>query len=518
MDASYPKFELKLDIIDETIKLPEITAQKDLPQQLDDLAVVLTPADLDNLPPFLQFIKENSYIEDDLRKKNSVFLYGRSGDIFKRCFVKVSTFSDYVTTLTDAGAFTRTLLESKLRNLALYFSSGISSEQISNFTKGVCLTNYKFERKGDRSSAFVKIASITIYNSEYQFDDDKTRSLVTFAKYPLFCREVLNARALEANPTTMIELCKQLATIDPSVKIETIVGKELVEKGLNLIYSVGRGGQHPPGLAILKYEGNPENPQDIVGLIGKGVCFDAGGLNIKGTGNIETMYMDKGGACTVLAAFRGIVETKMPVNVVVGVAFVENLVGPDAVHPLDIIKSYKGLTVEIGNTDAEGRLILADTMTYTQLQYKPHTLIEFSTLTGAVGAAIGKNFAGLFTNSDKFAKELKRAGKQAGELLWKLPLGNENRQNMKATHGDLNNKSKNPAPGASNAAGFLEYFVEKGVTWAHIDFASAKSTDTEKFVYSIGATGFGVQLIMNYLNNREPYTPSSETKQESADA
>ena len=134
--------------------------------------------------------------------------------------------------------------------------------------------------------------------------------------------------------------------------------------------------------------GNPENPQDIVGLIGKGVCFDAGGLNIKGTGNIETMYMDKGGACTVLAAFRAIVETKMPVNIVTAVAFVENLVGPDAVHPLDIIKSYKGLTVEIGNTDAEGRLILADAMTYTQLNYKTHTLIEFSTLTGAVGAAI----------------------------------------------------------------------------------------------------------------------------------
>jgi len=140
-------------------------------------------------------------------------------------------------------------------------------------------------------------------------------------------------------------------------------------------------------------------------LIGKGVCFDAGGLNYKKTGAIETMYMDKGiridllfliflkgGACTVLAAFKGIIEAKLPVNVIVGMAFVENLYSPDAYHPLDIIKSYKGLTIEIGNTDAEGRLILADTMSYVQLNNKVHTLLEFSTLTGAVSGALVKQF------------------------------------------------------------------------------------------------------------------------------
>lgn len=513
----YP--QLNLGSVEQTIKLPQLTHQKELPQQIDDLAVLLKPTDLESLPDFLQFVNENSFMQDDLKKKKHIFVYGRSEDKFKRCWIRVSTFNDHVSTLTDAGVFTRNLLNNNLTAIPIYFSSSVTSEQIATFVQGVCLTNYKFDRKGEKSSAFNKINSITLYHAELDLNDEQTRNLINIAQYPLFCREVLNARAFEANPTTMLELCKEVAKIDPKVKIETIVGKELQEKGLNLIHAVGKGGAHPPCLVVMKYEGNSEKSDDLVCFIGKGVCFDAGGLNIKGTGNIETMYMDKGGACTVLAAFKGIVETKMPVNVVVGMAYVENLLGPDAVHPLDIVKSYKGLTVEIGNTDAEGRLILADAMSYVQLNYKPHTLIEFSTLTGAVSSAIGRSMAGLFTNSEKFSKELSKIGKKIGEPFWSLPLLPENRTNMKGTHGDLNNKSKNPAPGASNAAAFLEFFVEKGVTWAHLDIAGVKSTDAEKYVYSIGATGFGVQFIFSYLKNRKlpSEKPSENTETEKSE-
>jgi len=200
----------------------------------------------------------------------------------------------------------------------------------------------------------------------------------------------------------MLELCKELAKTDPNIKIEYIVGEELVQKGLNLIYDVGKGGPKPSSLVVLKYEGfywtntsvlnffigNPTNPEDLIALVGKGVCFDSGGMNLKPTGGIENMHYDKGGACTVLSAFLGAVEMKLPVNIVCSMAFVENLMSEKSCHPKDIVKSYKGLTVEIGNTDAEGRLILADAMTYTQWKYNPKTMLEFSTLTGAVKIAL----------------------------------------------------------------------------------------------------------------------------------
>jgi leucyl aminopeptidase len=179
-----------------------------------------------------------------------------------------------------------------------------------------------------------------------------------------------------------LELSKQVAD-KFNLKLDYLVGKDLEKEGLNLLYNVGRGASKAPVLAVMKYEGNPDHPEDLIALVGKGVCFDAGGLNIKPTGGIEEMYADKGGSACVFSAFYGICDLKLPVNVVLGTFFVENLLGSDSYHPNDILTSYKGLTVEIGNTDAEGRLCLADTMTYVQKYYKPHTLVEYSTLTGA---------------------------------------------------------------------------------------------------------------------------------------
>jgi len=499
------KTNFNLKEIEATIKLPKIVVEKTLPEKAKEFTAVLKPEDLDNLPAFLEMIKENTLYEKSVKSKNQLYIYGRKGDIFERCFVKTSSFKDNVTILSDAATLARSMLSISLTSVPIYFSPSITSEQISTFLQGVCLTNYKFDRKGEKGS-FKKIQKITVYHPDYDVKSPEAQYTINCAKYPLFCREILNSRALEANPTSLLELCKQVAQLNPQVQIETFVGKELLDKGLNLIYSVGRGGQHPPCLVVLKYEGNPETVSEgFLSLVGKGVCFDAGGLNYKKTGAIETQYMDKGGACTVLAAFKGIIEAKLPVNVVVGMAFVENLYGPDAYHPLDILKSYKGLTIEIGNTDAEGRLILADTMSYVQLNYKIHTLLEFSTLTGAVSTALGKNIAGLFSNNKKFAKEIEAAGKIVGENFWKLPLMEEHRTSMKSEHADLNNSSKLPAAGASTAAAFLEYFVEKGVTWAHLDIAAVKATDSEKFVYSVGATGFGVFLILNYLESKYPF-------------
>jgi leucyl aminopeptidase len=162
----------------------------------------------------------------------------------------------------------------------------------------------------------------------------------------------------------MIDLCKKIADKHEHVDIEIIVGDQLVEKGLNSLYGVGKGSDTPPALVVLKYKGNKANPEDLYGIVGKGVCYDTGGYNIKRTGMIETMYLDKCGAGAVIGAFRGVVEMGLKINIVAAVCLVENSISENAQKPLDIVKTYKGLTVEIGNTDAEGRLILCDGLSW----------------------------------------------------------------------------------------------------------------------------------------------------------
>ena len=187
---------------------------------------------------------------------------------------------------------------------------------------------------------------------------------------------------------------------------------------------------------------NDPTSEDTHAFVGKGVVFDAGGLNIKPTGFMEDMYMDKAGACAVFAAFSQAVEMDLKVNLTCTMAFAENFLGEEAYRPSDIIKSRKGLTVEIGNTDAEGRLILADAMTWTQEHHKVKTLIELSTLTGACVVALGNGTAGLFTNTDTLGMQLLTHGETVCEPLWRLPIMKEHRKGMEGTFSALNNAGK----------------------------------------------------------------------------
>lgn len=180
---------------------------------------------------------------------------------------------------------------------------------------------------------------------------------------------------------------------------------------MNLFYNVGKGAISEPRCIVIEYRGLPEEDEVHVALVGKGITFDTGGLNMKNSGYIEDMYQDKGGACAVLGALRGVLDLKIKKNIIFAMAFAENSVGNSCYIPMDIITSMKGLTVEIGNTDAEGRLVLADTFTYVQRNFKPKALIDLATLTGAIMVALGNETAGFFTNDDEFANELRGYGK-----------------------------------------------------------------------------------------------------------
>lgn len=285
------------------------------------------------------------------------------------------------------------------------------------------------------------------------------------------------------------DLAKKL----PSVKVTIIKGDDLVKDGFRLMHAVGRASVNPPTFVNLAYNGNKDSDK-WVAFIGKGVCFDTGGLNIKNADGMKLMYLDKHGACSVFSAFQAIVEEGIKVNVTCSMGFVENFLSANSYRPSDIIKSRKGITVEIGNTDAEGRLVLADCMHWTQEKFKVDVMIEESTLTGAMISALGARFAGVFSNDDTLVGDLVKAGKQTGEEVWHMPVVEYHHDLMKNNFADCTSHPMKPEAGSSQAAAFLEKFVEKDVKWCHMDIAGTSIVAAE-------GTGYGSKILLQYVRN-----------------
>ena len=260
------------------------------------------------------------------------------------------------------------------------------------------------------------------------------------------------------------------------------------------MHAVGRSSVNEPIMVSLEWRGDSSR-DEFLSLVGKGVCFDAGGLNLKPSTAIGGMHNDKHGACSVLSAIQSIARLQLKVNVVATIGLAENFIGPDSFRPLDIIQSRKGLTVQIGNTDAEGRLVLADCMNWVQENYKVRSMLDMATLTGAVVIALGKNRAGVFSNSDQLAGELAKVGEEIGQKTWRLPIDDYHHDLIKAKHADITNASRKTEAHSSQAAAFLEKFVEKGVNWAHIDIAGTGDQDST-------STGYGAKLLLHWVRSQ----------------
>ena len=282
-----------------------------------------------------------------------------------------------------------------------------------------------------------------------------------------------------------------------SWQLEILDQKALEKKNLKALLAVAQGSENLPYLAIASYR-HPA-AKKTVGLVGKGVTFDSGGISIKPAKNMEEMKYDMSGAAAVLGALSAITQTGLPVNVTAAMPLVENMLSGKAVRPGDIVTSYSGKTIEIINTDAEGRLILADTLSYLERNYQPDYLVDLATLTGSVVAALGNVAAGIFSTEEELMNNLKDAGEIAGERLWPLPLWEEYQKMIKSKIADMRNISNKPGAGAITAGIFLQYFVEK-TPWAHIDIAGTAYDMPEKSYRPEGATGFGVKLLWHWLN------------------
>ena len=277
-------------------------------------------------------------------------------------------------------------------------------------------------------------------------------------------RDLINTPAQDMGPTALARSAVTMAR-RLGMRSRVVVGEALLKSGYGLIHAVGRAAADAPRLIDLTW-GEAKHPK--VTLVGKGVCFDTGGLDIKGADGMKLMKKDMGGAAHALALAQTIVEAKLPVRLRVLVPAVENAISGNALRPLDVITSKKGLTVEIGNTDAEGRLILADALDEA-CREKPALLIDLATLTGAARVALGPDLPALFANDEALAAELLAHAEREADPMWRMPLWAPYRPRLKSGVADLNNVAEGPMAGAVNAALFLQEFVAAGVPWVHLD-------------------------------------------------
>lgn len=310
------------------------------------------------------------------------------------------------------------------------------------------------------------------------------------------CRTLANFPPSDLKPEGMAEAARTVANETKTVKVTIFDEKKLKQEGMNAILSVGQGSASPPRLIIMEYNGGAKGDKPLA-LIGKGVTFDSGGLNLKPGEHMADMHMDMSGGAAVIYAVATIAKLELPINVIGLVPAVENMPSGLSYRQGDIVKAYDGKTIEIGNTDAEGRVILADAIGYAKTK-KPALMVEISTLTGAAEVALGQRVAALFVKNNKpLADALQKMGEESGDLVWPLPLWEEHERDIEGNLADITNTHKNGSRwgGAITGAAFLSKFAGD-MPFAHIDMAPRMLTLPEEEQLSRGAAGFGVRLFV----------------------
>ena len=282
------------------------------------------------------------------------------------------------------------------------------------------------------------------------------------------------------------------------LKVNLLNEEELQQKKFGSLLAVAAGSSSRPGVVVLEYMPETKNQKKTLALVGKGVTFDSGGINLKPTGSLEDMKTDMSGAAAVAASLIAIAQIKPDINVVGVIPVVENMPSGTAARPSDIVKTHDGKTVEIGNTDAEGRLILIDAISYVKKEYNPDTLIDMATLTGACVVALGEKIAGVFSSDDDLAKAIVDSGEATHERCWRMPLPDDYKELIKSDLADLSNMSSSRWGGAITAALFLAEFTGD-TKWAHIDIAGPASIKKGNNYCGPGGTGFGVRLLCDFI-------------------
>ena len=360
------------------------------------------------------------------------------------------------------------------------------------------LKSYKFDKYKNKSKEkhFIETLKIIDFQNKFNNTDKIEITSGKRVKGIFLTRDLVSEPANVLYPSKFVDICKILKKT--GVSIEVLDEKKMKSLGMNALLGVSQGSVRPARTMIMKWTGNPSNKKQPIAFIGKGVTFDTGGISIKPSGGMEDMKWDMGGAGVVAGLMYTLALRKAKTNVIGAVGLVENMPDGNAQRPGDIVKSMSGQTIEVLNTDAEGRLVLADVLWYVKEKFKPKLMVDLATLTGAIIVALGDRYAGMFSNSNDLADKLYSSSKETQELIWRLPLDSDFDKLLNCQVADMKNITGARGAGSITAAQFLKRFVGE-VEWAHLDIAGVTWSKKGTSLSRPGGTGFGVRLLDNFV-------------------
>ncbi len=411
------------------------------------------------------------------------------------------------TWLQTVGGSLASVLKKVRQKEVMICTSGLSEVKVKTGTAAAYLAfclglgTYSFDVYKTKKKETPEVELVRILSSEVEADENAFTSLFSVLNGVYEARDLASEPANMLPPREFVEAVKTLKMKNVALKV--LDKKQMQKLGMNLVLTVAQGASEAPYLLMMEYMKGKKDEAPVV-LVGKGVCFDSGGMNLKPTAGLTHMKYDMAGGAAVVGTMRAISELGLKQNIVGIVPLVENMLSSKAAHTDDVVQAMNGKTVEISNTDAEGRLILADAMWYGQETYHPQIMIDIATLTGVMKYVFGSQYAGLFTNDNSLGTALKKASEETVmDKIWELPLHPEYEKMLSSDIADLSNIAKGGEAGSATAAMFLKNFIAEGVKWAHLDIASVGWLTADKPCSPKGATGFGVQLLTQYLINRE---------------
>ena len=365
-----------------------------------------------------------------------------------------------------------------------------------DFIKGYLLRQYSFwEYKTSKNAKSISTTLMLNKPLDFKKSIEEIKATVDGV---FFARDLVNE---PANILTTVEFSNRLQELSTvGVEVEVLEEKQLSDLGMNALLGVGQGSANPSKVVLMSWKGGAKNVQPLA-IVGKGVVFDTGGISLKPAGGMEEMTMDMGGAGVVAGTMLALAKRKAKANVVGLVGLVENMPSSTAQRPGDIVKSMKGETIEVINTDAEGRLVLSDVLWYAQERFKPRGIIDLATLTGAIIVGLGYENAGVFSNDDNFCKAFMNAAALENEGAWRMPLAPAYDKKLKSRLADMKNVGGRDA-GAITAAQFIQRFIKKDMPWIHLDIAGVAHTKSESTYAPSGATGWGVMSLNRLISDK----------------
>ena len=448
----------------------------------------------DKINKFLKIIEKNK----DKKKLHSFDISDT-----QRCFVIILGEKLINFELNNLGGSFKNLIGShkNLKSISMFISENVKNKKLSNeeliseFLYGYNLKSYSFEKYKSKKKTDTSIKIDVCVDKTDKFKKE-FQSFSSVKDGVFLARDLVSEPPNELNPKHYTEEILKLTKL--GLKIEVFGEKDLKKMGMNSLLGVGRGSANETFLVTIKWNGKKEKGKPLC-FVGKGVCFDTGGISLKPARFMEEMKYDMGGSAVVVGLMKTLALRKAKVNAVGVVGLVENMPGSNAQRPGDIVKSYSGKTIEVLNTDAEGRLVLADALAYAEKEFKPKFIIDLATLTGAIIIALGEEYAGLFSNDDKLSEQLFKIGNTINEKVWRLPLHKNYDKLMNSKYADVQNINYAGGAGSITAAQFLQRFVSKEIPWVHLDIAGMAFSKKAASINSGGATGFGVRLLNDLI-------------------